>query len=359
MRFGQNMNNRRRIEMLAIVLCGSASCRPTQAFFSSHSSFTLALQTADWEPATTKLTLNDQQVVDQPEQLSSEWINCDTLQPQAIELLESGYCVRRNFSFEANQERSLSFLYQLVYSERLKSINEPLVRFLWNGAEVAWLSQATEHSQWLTIGIPGSDKTGLLTIKLTAEDSDENAIQFRIDDSTSSRLLLRISDNLILSTDDPTATIYVSRDASPQPLSALGHLTIPVQELNDSSSITYWSVDDWGNTESPKLIMLQVIHEQASKPKVLWQAVQNNRLYLVVQTEPTRTVELIGGYELIADFAVTGTLEQPSITTSQALHEPGTLVGLSFPLSSGIHAARLHSINQVGIISPGSDVIIF
>lgn len=353
------MNKLLKLMFLLLFLCGSAVSRPAQAYFTTRAKLITVLQTDDWQPATTKLTLNNQEIIEHGEQLRVGWVDCSTLQSQVIDTLESTQCVQRHFAFSASQQRSVSLLYQLSAQETVATIDDPKVRIKWNNSEIAWLSNTNSSAQWLTVFIPNSQLEGLLSIEMVGDQSTVNQTQLEIQQIASSRILLGLGDNLTISSNDPGATTYISLNQFEEPMATQSQMNIGIDLLADEGSLLYWSVDAWGNTENPKTIMYQVISHQAPKPKVIWHYVQNNRLYMVVKTERIQPVGFISGYQLIAETEIMATLEQPWITSTMAIHLSGSLVGLSFPLMNGIHTARLLSLDQLGGASLSSDLITF
>lgn len=362
------MNDRRIILLLAIVLCGSASCRPAQAYFSSQTSFTAQLETADWQAPSTHLILNQQSVVGTDTEIDMDWLDCSTLESVEEESTDRGIhieagelpvCITKNLSFAFQQHRTISFKYQLFAAAVVEIEKNPLVKFYWNDTEIAWLSHTTTTSSWLSLSIPGAAETGKLSIKVLPVDLQIDATQLLIESLTFQRIVITPTSEISIISDEPQTAVFYSIDTSTELKSGQSPISINVSDLSQTGTLTFWSVDSWGNTETPKTIGYQVIATQADSPKILWQHYQNDKLYLVVEAnEPSNL--LVKQYQLINDEGVlVGQLEQPWISSTQELHQSGAPISLSFLILDSIHAGRVQSVDQFGNESLASNLILF
>jgi len=351
-----------------MVLCGSASCRPAQAYFSSQTSFTSQLETADWQASTTTLYLDNQLVADADDQIIWEWFDCTSLEPimvnpsnQVINLESTvePVCVTKNLGFESNQVHTISLQYQLSAPELAVLTQQPLAHFYWNDTEIAWLSHTTTTSSWLSLSIPGAAETGKLSIKVLPVDLQIDATQLLIESLTFQRIVITPTSEISIISDEPQTAVFYSIDTSTELKSGQSPISINVSDLSQTGTLTFWSVDSWSNTETPKTIGYQVIATQADSPKILWQHYQNDKLYLVVEAnEPSNL--LVKQYQLINDEGVlVGQLEQPWISSTQELHQSGAPISLSFLILDSIHAGRVQSVDQFGNESLASNLILF
>ncbi len=351
-----------------MVLCGSASCRPAQAYFSSQTTYTSQLETADWKAPSTHLLLNQQSVVGDDTEIDMDWFDCTSLEPiivnpsnQVINLESTvePVCVTKNLSFESNQVRTISLQYELSAPEFVVLTQQPLVHFYWNDTEIAWLSHTTTSSSWLSLTIPDNDPTGKLSIKVVPVDLQIGATQLMIESLTFQRIVVTPTNEIAITSDEVQTAVFFSIDTSIELNSGQSPISINVSDLSQTGTLTFWSVDSWGNTETPKTIGYQVIATQADSPKILWQHYQDSKLYLVVEANEPRHV-LVKQYQLITDEGVlVSQLEQPWIYSTRALHQSGAPISLSFLILDSIHAGRVQSVDQFGNESLASNLILF
>ncbi len=357
------------ILILAIVVIGgSAVCRPTHAYFSGHSSHTAKLKTADWLLPTTQVYSNNQAVATTDAKIDSNWFDCTTLESIGgessnhsinIEADELPICRAKNISFELNQQKVISFMYQLLAAPLVELQKQPLVRFYWNDTEIAWLSHTTDASSWLSLSIPNNDATGKLSIKVFPVNLQITPTQFMLESITFQRIVVKSSSNITLTNHEAQTTVFFSIDNSTELQSGLSPISIDVSDLSETGALTFWSVDSWGNTETPKNINYQVITSQVNSPKILWQYYQDSKLYLVVKSNEQRNV-LVKQYQLITDESVlVSHLEQPWISSNEELHQSGIPVSVSFLITGDTHAGRVQSIDQLGNESLASNLILF
>ena len=354
--------------LLVVVMCGSAVCRPAQAYFSSQTSFTAQLETADWQAPSTQLLLNQQSVAGTDAQIDVDWFDCSTLESAVEDLpgqgirIEAGelpVCITKNLSFALHQQRTISFKYQLFAAPVVKLEKQPLVRFYWNDAEIAWLSRTTATSSWLSLTIPESAETGKLSIKVVPVDLQIDATQLIIESLTFQRIVVTPANEITITSDEVQTAVFFSIDNSTELKSGQTPISISVSDLNQTGTLTFWSVDSWGNTETPKTIEYQVISRQADSPKILWQHYQDSKLHLVVEANEPRNV-LVKQYQLITDGGeLLSQLDQPWISSTKELYQPGIPVSVFFFIPGGIHAGRVQSVDQFGNESLASNLILF
>lgn len=356
------------VTIVLLLLGGSAKCRPAQAYLTYQSSIFDVVTTADWQSPSTTLNINQFELVNLDENLMEKWSDCsepilesskNTEHYLAVDNTTAINCVQKQFVFAPTQLRTINIKYQLTTVNPMVSDQSALVYFYWNDQVIAWLSFSTIASSWVTLPIPGNELVGTLSIKINGNRVSPLRTQFVIEQVTFARLLMQPSAVINLTNNESEALVFVSHDPSQIPISKMGKITISASDLAESGSLTFWSVDIWGNTETPKTVEFQIITNQIPAPQILWQHYQDNELFLVIQTN-LQLEQLISHYQLlIADGFVTSQLHQPWLPVTQALHQSGSLLGLSFPIVSNFHVARVQAIDQVGSVSFASDLILF
>ncbi len=369
MQHGQPMNKSLSLVIIVFLLLGgSAVGRPAQAYLTHQSSLTDVVTTADWQSPSTSLYINQLELGSPDFNLMENWIECSEINAELTENVEQNIvldsttainCLQKQLVFAPTQLRKINIKYQLSMLSPIEVDESPLVDFYWNDQLIAWLAFTTIDSNWLTLSIPGDELDGILSIKLSANRLFSQPIQLVIERATFARLLLHPTDEVNIINDEPQAQVFVTQDSTQTPVSQLGSINVLASDLPTSGNLTFWSVDNWGNTETPKTVMFQIIDDQIPAPQLLWQRYQDNQLLLVIRTN-TQLNQLISHYQLlIEDGSIASQLQQPWVRATQVMHQSGGIISLSFPFTSNPHIARLQAVDQLGSASLASDLILF
>ncbi|HNS65216.1 MAG TPA: hypothetical protein PKJ26_01830, partial [Candidatus Woesebacteria bacterium] len=265
----------------------------------------------------------------------------------------------KNFSFESNQVRTISLQYQLSAPDLAVLAQQPLVHFYWNGEEIAWLSKVARLSSWVSLPIPGDELGGKLSISVQPSRVQMMPTQLLVEQLTSQRIVATQNSKLEIKSDDELSTVFVALTTTGSLHSSTASLSISPDILSDTGELTFWSVDLWGNTESPKTIQFHVVRNQADPPRVIWQHFENQMLYLVVESNFQEDV-LVSHYRLLNENGERISLiRHPWVESSTALHQSGAPISLSFLILDSIHAGRVQSVDQFGNESLASNLILF
>lgn len=368
MQHGQPMNKSLSLVIAFWLLGGSAVGRPAQAYLTHQSSLTDVVTTADWQSPSTSLYINQLELGSPDFNLMENWIECSEINAELTENVEQNIvldsttsinCLQKQLVFAPTQLRTINIKYQLSMLSSIEVDESPLVDFYWNDQVIAWLTFSTTTANWVTLPIPGSELSGTLSIKLNDSRVLPLQTQLVIEQITYARLLMLPIDEISIVSDEPQALVFVTQDPSQTPSSQVGRVNMAATDLPEEGNLTFWSVDAWGNTETPKTVMFQIIDDQIPAPQLLWQRYQDNQLLLVIRTN-TQLSQLISHYQLsAADEVISSQLQQPWVRATQAMHQSGGIISLSFPFTSNPHIARLQAVDQLGSASLASDLILF
>ncbi|MCA9372643.1 hypothetical protein KC921_00925 [Candidatus Woesebacteria bacterium] len=359
------MTQRSSFFLACCCLVSLAWAAPTAHAYLSHQTALVGeWLAADWQPATTTISLNQQQILESVTD-GGNWLDCSSGQAvlpsgssEATVLTADQPCVQVPINWSPNQLHQIMLQYQLMVDRDLEQTETPVIHIYWNDQLVGWLYQQTTSPRWLAIKIPEStDQSGDLTVEINVGIPRISSVEFQLLHVTTNQVVLSDHSQLTVSSTEVGAKIFVK---DPQSGTIEQHLSGDIVSndlLKSSDVLKVWSIDKAGNLEPKRSI--SILHAASSfpAPTILWSHLHEGQLSVALRTA-SNAIHTLATFEIeTGDSQLLMTSSHPFTSVIASPGYLGAITTVATEVPPDLHAGRIRALDQFGRISEASEPI--